>query len=114
MRAIHRLYVLPLLLMMLTACATLGLEQPKTFNERLAAAYTTVTAARDSAGTLLSSGKITAADAQQVQNQCDNVRSGLDIARDIHAKDPPAGDAKLTAVLAGLTALQAYLQTRGT
>lgn len=102
------------LLVALTACGTLGLETPKTFNERLAAGYTTVTAARDTAATLLTSGKITAADAQQVQNQCDNARSGLDIARSIHASDPPAGDAKLTAILAGLTALQAYLQTRGT
>jgi hypothetical protein len=111
---LHYKIALPFLLLILVSCATLGLEQPKTFNERLAAGYATTTAARDSAATLLTSGKITADDAQQVQNQCDNVRSGLDIARDIHASNPPAGDAKLTAVLAGLTALQSYLQTRGT
>lgn len=102
------------MLALISACATLGLEQPKSFNERLAAGYATLTTARDSAGTLLAAGKITAPDAQQIQNQCDNVRSGLDIARNIHAKDPQAADAKLTAVLAGLNALSAYLQTRGT
>lgn len=98
---------------MLTACATLGVEAPKTFNERLAAAYTMVTAARDTTATLLTSGKVSAAEAQNIQQQLDNARTGLDLARQVHGTSPPAGDAKLDAIVTGLTALQAYLSTRG-
>ncbi len=103
-----------LLLVMLTACATLGVQAPQTFNERLAAAYTTVTAARDATATMLTSGRLSAADAQNVQSQLDNARTGLDLARQLHATNPPAGDARLDAVVMGLTALQAYLQSRTT
>lgn len=100
-----------ILLVVLTACATLGVSAPKTFNEKLAAAYTTVTAARDTTATLLTSGKLSAADAQNVQQQLDTARTGLDLARQLHATNPPAGDARLDAIVAGLTALQAYLQS---
>lgn len=104
-----------LIFAMLTACATLGVQAPKTFNEKLAAAYSTVTAARDTTATLLTSSKLSAADAQNVQQQLDNARTGLDLARQIHATNPAGGDAKLDAIVVGLTALQAYLQshTRG-
>lgn len=101
-----------LILITLTACATLGLEAPKTFNERLAAGYTTVTGVRNATADLLTVNKITKADASNVEQQADNARTGLDLARQIHATNPPAGDAKLDAVVTGLTALQAYLQTR--
>jgi hypothetical protein len=102
-----------LLLILLTACATLGIDAPKTFNERLAAGYTTVTGVRNTAATLLTSNKLSADDAQNVQSQADNARTGLDLARQIHATNPPAADARLDAVVTGLTALQAYLNTRG-
>lgn len=98
---------------LLTACSVLGVATPKTFNERLAASYTTVTGIRNTAGTLLVAGKITASDAANVQQQADNARTGLDLARQIHATNPPAGDAKLDAVVTALTALEAYLRTRG-
>jgi len=97
----------------LSACASLGLQSPDTFNQKLAGGYTTVTAARDTAATLLQSGKIKADDAQQVQNQADNLRSGLDVARSIHTSNPTAGDDKLASILTGLNALSAYLAARG-
>lgn len=99
------------LLVILTACTTIGVPAPQTFNERLAAAYSTVTAARDTTATLLTSGRLSAADAQNVQQQLDNARTGLDLARQVHATDPAGGDAKLDAIVVGLTALQAYLQS---
>jgi phage terminase large subunit-like protein len=101
------------ILVLLTACATLGVSSPQTFNEKLAAGYSTVTASRDTTATLLTSGKLTAADAQNVQQQLDNARTGLDLARQVHATDPAAGDAKIDAVVTALTALQAYLSTKG-
>lgn len=94
-------------------CAQLGLPTPETFNERLAAGYQAVTGARASALALLKSGQISAADAQNVQEQADNARAGLDIARATQAADPTAANAKLTAVVTALTALQTYLRTKG-
>lgn len=104
--------LLPLLLLFLSACTALGVATPQTFNEKLAAGYSTVTASRDATATLLSSGKLSASDAQNVQDQLNNARTGLDLAREVHATNPPAGDAKLDAVVTALTALQAYLQSR--
>lgn len=102
-----------LLLVSLSACSVLGIATPQTFNERLAAGYTTVTGVRQSAGTLLTADKITADDAQNVQKQADTARTGLDLAAQIHVTDPNAGSDKLDSVVVGLTALQAYLQSKG-
>src|SRR5690242_15580566 len=55
------------LLVMLSACQALGVATPQTFNEKLAAGYSTITAARDTAATLLTSGKLSVSDAQNVQ-----------------------------------------------
>ncbi len=96
----------------LTACAGLGLPTPTTFNERLAAAYGTVTEVRSDATILLSAGKITPADAQNVQNQADNAKAALDLARTMSKGDLPAANTRLTATIAALTALQAYLASR--
>lgn len=100
------------LLVILTACTTIGVPAPQTFNERLAAAYSTVTAARDTTATLLTSGKLTAADAQNVNTQCDNLRSALDVARTLRITDPVEADSRLSATIAALTALQSYLESR--
>lgn len=105
-------YIVFALLYLAAGCAQLGLPTPQTFNEKLAASYSAVTAARDTAITLLTAKKIGADDAQNVQNQADNARAGLDIARKIHATDADAGNAKLTSVQAALTALQSYLATK--
>jgi len=104
--------LLPFLLLFLSACIALGVATPQTFNEKLAVGYSTVTASRDATATLLSSGKLSASDAQNVQDQLNNARTGLDVAREVHATNPSAGDAKLSAVVTGLTALQSYLQSR--
>lgn len=108
----HRLFYLSTLLLILTACAALGVPKAETFHQKLAGGYTTVAAARDTTATLLSAGRITAADAQNIQNQCDNLRSGLDVARSLHASDPAIGDDKLAAIITGLNTLSAYLASR--
>jgi len=98
-------------MLLLTSCASV--PAPETFNERLAAGYQSVTAARAAATTLLGQKRITADDAQNVQAQADTARAALDIARTVHRTDPPGGDAKLTAAITTLTALQAYLNAKG-
>lgn len=103
-----------LLLILLAGCASLGLPTPTTFNERLAAAYSTVEAVRTEGDSLLAARRITSADAQNIQDQATNARSALDVASLAFLKDPAAANTKLTATITTLTALQAYLATRRT
>lgn len=102
------------LLITLTACQSLGVATPRTFNERLAAAYSTVTAARNTTATLLTAGKLSPSDAQNAQSQLDTARTGLDLARQVHASDPAAAQTRLDGIVVGLATLQAYLQSRTT
>lgn len=95
------------LLLFVAACAQLGLTAPKSFEEKLAVGYATVTQVRTSAATLVTARKISPDDAQNVQAQADNARTGLDIARRLGAV---SGDAKLVQVMAGLSLLTDYLK----
>lgn len=93
----------------LASCAQLGVESPKTFNEKIAVAISTVTAIRQTATTLLVAKKITPEDAQNVQTQADNARAGVEVAR---MAGSPAGEAKIQQVQLVLQALQAYLAAK--
>jgi hypothetical protein len=97
---------------MLAACAALGVQSPRTFNERVAVAITTVTSARNTASTLLTAHKITQRDAENILEQTDNARAAIEIARQIEATDPSGADHRLTAILTGLNALTSYLEAR--
>jgi len=104
-----KLSIVPLLIL-LAACASLGVPTAQTFNERLAAGYVSATSVRTSATTLLNGGVIGSKDAENVQKQCDNLRVALDVARTIEPTDKPRATEKLLATLAALTALQEYLE----
>lgn len=101
---------LPILLLLAAGCASLGVPVPQTFNGKAAAALTTVTGARQTTLTLLQAHKLTPDDAANVDKQADNLRQGIEVARTIHAGDPAAGDTKLTATIAALQILTAYLE----
>jgi hypothetical protein len=100
-----------LLLAFISACASNA--APDTFNKRIAAAYVTVNAVADSATAALTAGKITKADATNVVTTTRAALQAIDVANAIHANNPQAGEDKLAATLAVLTALQAYLATQG-
>lgn len=97
---------------MIGACAALGVPTPQSFEERLAAGYVTASAAVDTARILLLTKKITPDDAANVLKQTDNVVVGLDIARSLNKSDALAAQTKLTATLAALAAVQAYLTAK--
>lgn len=105
--------VLIMLSMIVVGCASLGVPTPQTTNERLLAGYGTVTEVRATATDLLVAKKINVDDAKNVQAQADNLRAGLDVSRTLVATDPKAADTKLTATIAGLTALRTYLTSKG-
>lgn len=100
------------LLVVLAACSTINLNAPKSFNAGLQDGYTTVTAIAQTAATLKAAGKITDADVTNIVTVLEQMKSGLDIARQIHATDPQAGSDRLAAVITSLTALQVYLASR--
>lgn len=110
---LFRSLTMALVVAALTACAALGLPTPDTFNQKAAVAISTVTEVRSQATTLLVAKKITVADAQNVQAQADTAMAGIAVARQVAAADMNAGNARLTAVVSVLTALQAYLAVHG-
>jgi len=105
-----QLFLLAFALALLQACAGLT---PDTFNKKLAAGYATVQTVNESAGSLLTANKISKKDAQNVVDTSRMAVAGLDTAAEIGKTDLSAGNAKLTATIAIVTALQAYLVTKG-
>ena len=101
-----------LLLCLLTACSTINLNAPKSFNTSLQDGYTAITAAAQTATTLKAAGKISDADVGNLVTTLEQLKGGLDIARQIHATNPQAGADRLSAVVASLQALTLYLASR--
>lgn len=114
---------------MLQGCATLGVPAAKTFEERLAVGYATVTSVREAALTFLRDKaddaqneedpakrdallKQASDDAQNIQDQADEARRALDISRSLKGVDFKAADARLASTLQVLSALQTYLEGR--
>jgi hypothetical protein len=113
----------------LSGCQALGLPAAKTFNERLAAGYTTVTAVREATSSWVDgqvriaqgepdlakrTQKLAAvrADAQNIQAQADTARQGLDVARGLKGVDLKNAEARLASTLRILQALQQYLGSK--
>ena len=111
MRVPHTI-ALAFLCALLAACQTLNVPAPTTFNQKATAAYNALDAAVQTTATLLQSRKITPDDAQQVHDQIAQIKSGVDIAVQVHANDSQAGDDRLATAITALTALQAYLAGR--
>lgn len=97
---------------LLVGCAQLGVPTPDTVNQKIAVATVTVTSVRNTAATLVTAGKISPDDAENVQKQADTAREGLNVARTLGGKDPLAADNKVEAVTVILKALQSYLLTK--
>lgn len=101
-----------LALLLLSACAQLGLQQPATFPEKLAAAVATNAEVRKQAADALVLGAIDVDQAKSILQTTDAVRQGLEIARGVYATDPNAANARLNTLVATLTALQAHLASK--
>lgn len=99
--------------MFLVSCAGLGVPPADTFNKKLLAAYTTVEGVAKSASDLRAAGKLSDADRDNVVTTGKSALAGLDLAKQVYATDPAAGEDKLTATITVLTALQAYLAAKG-
>lgn len=116
------------LLMALSACALVGFPQPKTFNDRLAAGYATVTAVSEATQTWIAAKRSEAQrlpvasqaaflvqvrkDAENIIAQAQRAKDGLDIARDLQGIDLKSAEARLASTIVLLETLQAYLEDR--
>lgn len=99
--------------LILTACASLGLEPAATFGQRLAYAYSTHTAVLDSTTAALEIGDIQVDDAQRVLKVSDQARQALDAAKLAYGVgDVQTAEGRLQLAVALLTELQTYLRSK--
>lgn len=109
--ALHHV-ILSLAVLALSACAGLGVQAPKTFEDHIANAYTSLTAARDTSTLLAQNGKLSRKDFEVFINQCDSARESIELARELHKLDAPAGQERLDSAITILNALNEYLTKR--
>lgn len=109
---LHRQYYLLSLLLLLNACASLGLAPAQSFDQKLAYGYATHTAVLLAANTSLQAGSITKADAQQVLTLGDTSKTLLDSAKAIETTDPVGATNKLALATAVLVQIQSYLNAK--
>jgi hypothetical protein len=109
---VRKLAIIPFLLL-LTACASLGLAPASTFEERLAYAVSQNAAVRNAAAASLERNEIALEDAQRVLKITDEVRTALDAARLASgAGDVSTAEGRLQLATAILIELQNYLRSR--
>lgn len=101
-----------ILLVTLSACATLNVPAPMTWNQRVLAAYNLEDGLVQSAQTLAAARKISKADAQAFIDKAVELKNAIDLADQIHARDPTEGQDALATTITALQALQAELQKR--
>lgn len=103
------------LLLLLSACASLGVATPQTFNQKLALAYGLHTAVLQATTTAVTNGTLSSDNAAKVLAKADDARTVLDTAQSAYAAGDAAGaDSKLAIATVALTAIQAYLSSHPT
>lgn len=98
---------------LMIACAQLGVDSPATFNQKAVAAHSTVEGIAKTALGLRQAGKLSDQDRGNIVASLMAAEQAIDIATITAKTDPAGGTAKLSAAIAALTALQAYLATKG-
>ena len=102
-------------LLIVAACANMGLSPAKTPEQQLAYAYGTVAAIRTSAAQALAAGTISVSDAQKVLTDSDAARAALDAGKLALASggNPNTVQADLTIATGVITQLQSFLTAKG-
>lgn len=108
----RKLAIIPLLLI-LTACASLGLAPASSFEERLAYAVSQNAAVRETAAVSVERNELSVDDARRVLTITDEVRTTLDAARlAAGAGDVSTAEGRLRLATSILVNLQTYLRSR--
>jgi hypothetical protein len=109
---LRKVALLPLLLI-ITACTSLGLAPAASFEDKLAYAVSENAAVRQAAANALAAGDIDLSDAQNVLKITDESRALLDAARVASGLgDISTAEARLSLATTILVKLQAYLRER--
>jgi hypothetical protein len=105
--------VFAIVVMLVSACASLGLAPASSFDERLAYAVSQNAAVRQTAAVSLEHGEISLEDAQYVLKLTDESRKLLDAARLASGVgDISTAEGRLSVAVSVLTNLQAYLRSK--
>jgi predicted kinase len=107
-----QLALMAMVLGIAAGCAQLGLEAPESFRDKAAATLVGATTARTTATALLNAGKITVADAENVQKTADAVRDGVRVAQTLSLTDMTSAQAKLNTTRTILAGIVAYLNAK--
>lgn len=101
-------------LLVLTGCATLGTEQPKSFDDRAAYAVAVYTAVENTVTISIGNASMTSVEGSIIIKQAETGKALLDAARAaFNAGDAAGADSKLATALTVLNALQSYLNAQG-
>lgn len=101
-----------LVLVLLTACASLGIVPAQSLDQRIAYAKGVDTAVLTASTAALRAQEITSGDHEHVIAIADQAKSVLDSAVLLADTDPAAADSKLQLATSILTELQGYLNSR--
>lgn len=100
-------------ILLLTACASLGLAPASTFNDKLAYAYGSYAAVQQAAATSLNNAEISSKDAENILALADKAKVVLDGARVAAAAgDAHTAEGRLQLAVSILAELQTYLRSR--
>jgi hypothetical protein len=106
-----KLSIVPLLIL-LCACASLGIPPADTFNKKAAAAVASVNTASQSALTLLQVRKITPDKYDEYADRAEDAQGAIDAARALRSTDPDGAVNKLNLTIQVLAILIAELEAR--
>jgi len=112
MRQIHRLYVLPILMMILASCAALGLEQAQSLDQKIAYAQGIDTAILTASTAAVRARQITSDDHEHVIEIAEQAKALIDSAELLSATDTDAAARKLQMATVILTEIQSWLNSR--
>lgn len=105
----RKVLVVPFLLI-LSACAVVGVPKADTFNKQVVVANGLVESVANTAASLHAAGKISDADRANVYQQGTEARAAIEVVRQVHATDPLAAENRLNTIIVALTALQTRLE----
>jgi hypothetical protein len=98
---------------LLSACETLGMLAPKSFDQKWATAMSINTGIRAASTSALNSKAITVEDAKKILTMNDSARSFLDEAENLRKTDLNSAQAKLELADAVIRSIQKFLDSRG-
>lgn len=102
-----------LAVLLLAGCASLGLQEAKSFSDRIAYAEGVNTAIRDASTDALNAHSITSADMEHVMAINAQAKALLASARSLQGTDVQTAEGKLLTATKLLTELQTWLRARG-